>query len=62
MCDAAQIVYIKSIAAAYDGLCCLFSTGGQKVALVAPRGREAELDLLVDDLAEELKLRRIAQD
>ncbi|HEY5956502.1 MAG TPA: hypothetical protein VIV60_08120 [Polyangiaceae bacterium] len=60
-CDAAEIVYVKSIATAYEGLCCLFASSGKSVSLVAPKGREAELDLLVDDLVEELKLRRIAQ-
>jgi hypothetical protein len=57
-CELSDVVYVKSIASAYDGLCCLFSDGGGGVQLVAPRGREAELDLLVNDLVEELRVRR----
>jgi hypothetical protein len=57
-CERADVVYVKSIANAYDGLCCLFSEKGGKVRLVAPKGREAELDLLVNDLLEELAARR----
>ena len=53
-CELVDVVYVKSIANAYDGLCCLFSEKGGKVRLVAPRGREAELDLLVNDLRDEL--------
>jgi len=54
-CDLSDIVYVKSIASAYDGLCCLFAERGGTVSLVAPKGREAELDLLVDDLRFELR-------
>jgi hypothetical protein len=54
-CKLRDVVYVKSIAAAYDGLCCLFSEGGGAVQLVAPRGREAELDLLVNDLEREFR-------
>jgi hypothetical protein len=58
-CDVSNVVYVKSIATAYDGLCCLFSDGGSKVHLVAPKGREAEVELLVNDLVEELAARRV---
>lgn len=53
-CSPAEIVYVKSIVNAYEGLCGLFSNGGKIIKLVAPRGREAELDQLVDDLVKEL--------
>ncbi len=59
-CDRADVVYVKSIANAYDGLCCLFAEKGGKVRLVSPKGREAELDLLVNDLLEELAARTTA--
>lgn len=52
-CANADVVYVKSVAMGYDGLCCLFSSGGGTIVLAAPRGREAELDRLVDDLREE---------
>jgi hypothetical protein len=52
-CAEPDVVYVKSIATAYDGLCCLFSEGGGQIVLAAPRGREAELDRLVDDIVEE---------
>ena len=60
-CDRADVVYVKSIANAYDGLCCLFAEKGGKVRLVSPKGREAELDLLVNDLLEELAARTTAR-
>lgn len=53
-CSRSDVVYIKSIVTAYDGLCALFSDGGGAIKLVAPKGREAELDQLVDDLTQEL--------
>lgn len=56
-CDPADVVYVKSISNAYDGLCCLFAEKGGKVQLVSPKGREAELDQLVNDLHEELAAR-----
>jgi hypothetical protein len=55
-CEPGDVVYVKSIATAYDGLCCLFSDGDGKVQLVAPKGREAELELLVNDLLGELSV------
>lgn len=57
-CADVDVVYVKSVAMGYDGLCCLFSSGGGTIVLAAPRGREAELDRLVEDLREESVLRR----
>jgi hypothetical protein len=57
-CESSDVVYVKSVASAYDGLCCLYSDGCGRVQLVAPKGREAELDLLVNDLVDELRVRR----
>jgi len=56
-CSCSDVVYVKSIVTAYDGLCALFSDGGGAIRLVAPKGREAELDQLVDDLTQELSAR-----
>lgn len=53
-CELRDVVYVKSIAMAYDGLCCLFAEKRGAVRLVAPKGREAELDRLVNDLHDEL--------
>lgn len=58
-CAAAEVVYVKSIVTAYDGLCCLISANDATVQLIAPRGREAELDLLVADLEQELLARKL---
>jgi len=59
-CSRVDVVYVKSIVTAYDGLCGMFSDGGHDIRLVAPRGREAELDQLVEDLERELATRRDA--
>jgi hypothetical protein len=53
VCAKCDVVYVKAIAMAYDGLCCLFSDGGGAIVLAAPCGREAELDRLVNDVIEE---------
>lgn len=53
-CEKRDVVYVKSVVMGYDGLCCLFSEGGGELILAAPRGREAELDRLVDDVTAEL--------
>jgi hypothetical protein len=58
VCPKADVVYVKSIVSAYDGLCGLFSNKGENIRLVAPRGREAELDQLVKDLVNELDARK----
>jgi hypothetical protein len=56
-CDDRDVVFIKSVASAYEGLCCLFSFGKGGIVLAAAKGREAELDRLVDDLREEFAQR-----
>jgi hypothetical protein len=50
-----EVVYVKSIVQASEGLCCLLADRSKgPILLVAPRDREAELDRLVDDLVNEL--------
>jgi hypothetical protein len=60
-CDDCDVVYVKSIAMAHEGLCCMFSDGDGRLLLAAPRGREAELDCLVDDFIEEFAARESLQ-
>ena len=57
-CAPADVVYVKSIAMGYEGLCGLFSSGGGRIVLAAPRGREAELDRLVNDVIEEFAVEK----
>jgi hypothetical protein len=53
--DCKQVVYVKSIVQASEGLCCLIADRSRgPILLVAPREREADLDRLVDDLLHEL--------
>lgn len=50
-----EVVYVKSIVQASDGLCCLLADRSEgPILLAAPRDRKAELDRLVDDLVNEL--------
>ena len=46
--------FVKGVAQASDGLCCVFSAGPGKLLFVAPRDRAADLSVLVDDLEVEL--------
>ena len=46
--------YVKGVAQASDGLCCVFSVGQGKLLFVAPRDRAADLSVLIDDLEVEL--------
>jgi len=53
-----EIVYVKSIVQASEGLCGLLAERSDSlITLVAPRDREAELDRLVDDLVSEVGAR-----
>lgn len=51
---AKDVAYLKGIVEAHEGLAQLFAEGGGDLTIAAPAGREAELDELVRDLAEEL--------
>ena len=50
----ADVVYVKGIVQASEGLCCAFSQCGGKLALVSAKDRAADLQELVRDLAIEL--------
>jgi len=50
-----DVVFVKSIVQASDGLCCLFSDGGGELLLAAAEDRAADLQELVEDLRNELR-------
>ena len=52
-----DVVYVKGILEASEGLALLFALHGGELALVAARSREPELDELLADLAAEISLR-----
>jgi len=51
---AKDVAFLKGIVEAHEGLAQVFAEGGGDLTIAAPAGREAELDQLVHDLAEEL--------
>ena len=50
---AREVVFLKGIVEAHDGLAAVFSQHGGELVLAAPRSREAELDELARDLQRE---------
>ncbi len=51
-----DVVFLKGIVEASDGLCAIYAERGGDLTIVAPMGRDAELAELVDDLTRELAL------
>lgn len=51
---ARDVAFLKGIVEAHEGLAQVFAEAGGDLTIVAPAGREAELDELVRDLAAEL--------
>jgi hypothetical protein len=51
---AKDVAFLKGVVEAHEGLAQVFAEGGGDLTIAAPAGREAELDELVRDLAEEL--------
>ncbi len=51
---AKEVVYVKGIVEAHEGLAQIFSDGGGDLLFSAPADRERELEELVHDLALEL--------
>ena len=51
---SADVVFVKGIFEASDGLCCMFAEKGGDLLIAAPRGREQELVELLNDLTSEL--------
>ena len=46
--------FVKGVAQASDGLCCVFSIGAGRLLFAAARDRAADLNNLVNDLEREL--------
>ena len=51
---AADVVFVKGIVEASEGLAAVFAEAGGELSIVAPRGRERDLARLVDDVGREL--------
>jgi hypothetical protein len=51
---AKDVVFVKGVIEAHDGLAHVFAESGGDLTIAAAMGRDAELDELVRDLAEEL--------
>ncbi|HEY1958523.1 MAG TPA: hypothetical protein VGH28_23055 [Polyangiaceae bacterium] len=51
---AEDVVFLKGIVEAHDGIAQVYGEGGGALVLVAPESRAKELDELVRDLAREL--------
>ena len=51
---AKDVVFVKGIIEAHDGLAHVFATSGGDLVIAAAASREAELNELVADLAQEL--------
>jgi hypothetical protein len=51
---AADVVFLKGIIEAHDGIAQVYAERGGALVITAPASREAELDELVRDLSREL--------
>jgi hypothetical protein len=51
---AADVVFVKGIFEASDGLCCMFAEKGGDLLIAAPHGREMELVEVLTDIVSEL--------
>ena len=49
-----DVVFVKGIFEASDGLCAMYARHGGELTIVAPVSRALELDVLLNDLAHEL--------
>jgi Domain of unknown function (DUF4911) len=49
-----DVVFVKGIFEASEGLCAMYAERGGDLTIVAPVSRERELDLVLRDLAQEL--------
>jgi hypothetical protein len=57
---ARDVVFLKGIVEASEGLAAVFAERGGDLAVAAPADRARELDALLDDLAGELWMVRVA--
>lgn len=51
-----DVVFIRGVIEASDGVAVMFSEGGGELVIAAPKSRERELDELLFDLSLELQL------
>lgn len=58
MVRAKDVVYLKGIVEASEGIAQVFAERGGDLTLASPISRERDLDLLVDDLCAELDAMR----
>ena len=56
---AKDVVFVKGIVEASDGLAQVFAEGGGDLTLASPEGRARELDALVDDLCADVGAMRV---
>ncbi len=49
-----DVVFVKGIFEASEGLCAMFAERGGNLTIVAPVSRASELDVVLNDLAREL--------
>jgi hypothetical protein len=49
-----DVVFVKGIFEASEGLCAMYARSGGDLTIVAPVSRARELDLVLNDLAREL--------
>jgi hypothetical protein len=52
--QSADVVFVKGIFEASDGLCCMFAEKGGDLLIAAPHARDQELVELLNDLVLEL--------
>jgi hypothetical protein len=57
---ARDVVFVKGILEAFDGLAQVFAVHGGELTIAAPSDRAAELDAVVDDLCAELGMMSLA--
>ena len=57
---AKDVVFLKGIVEASEGLAQVFAERGGDLTLASPEGRAIELDALIDDLCTELGAMRVA--
>jgi len=56
---ARDVVFLKGIVEALEGVAQVFAERGGDLTLAAPAGRELELDSIIDDLCRELGAMRV---
>jgi hypothetical protein len=56
---ASDVVFVKGIVEAHDGLAAVYAEEGGDLTIAAPAGREAELESLLDGLVAEVGAIRV---